>query len=388
MSSRLSSRLSSRPRVMLIGVHGHGRVHLDGLLERERNGVLEVCGLADRREPAADSGASDREFDTDAERLLEKLRPDIAVISTPIHTHLDIAEAALRVGAHLLLEKPPVTSVADHERLDLAVEEAGRHCQVGFQAFGSSAVSDLLARVSGGELGTVERVAMSGCWWRGDEYYERSLWAGHRRLGGVTVADGVLTNPFAHGVALALRLAGDEVRSADVEAYRAYDIETDDTACARIETDGAPVTLAATLCAETESEPFVRVFGTRGVATIWYTEDRLLVDGQTEYVGDRVALIDDLIAHLDDDPATDVLRCPLRSTRAFTEVLEAIQLGPAPCAIPTDHVEVGEFGRTIPGIEDAVARTVATGLPFSELDDIPWAMTPRAITAKEGGQAP
>ena len=49
--------------------------------------------------------------------LLEKLRPDIAVISTPIHTHLEIAEAALRVGAHLLLEKPPVTSVADHEQL-------------------------------------------------------------------------------------------------------------------------------------------------------------------------------------------------------------------------------------------------------------------------------
>jgi predicted dehydrogenase len=369
--------------VLLIGLHGHGRVHLEGLLERERSGRLELCGLADRREPDPDSGVSGREFDTDAVRLLEKLRPDIAVISTPIHTHLRMAQAALRVGAHLLLEKPPVTSVADHERLHLAVAASGRHCQVGFQAFGSSVVSDLLAGVHGGELGTVERVAMSGCWWRGDEYYARSPWAGRRRLGGVTVADGVLTNPFAHGVALALRLAGGEVRSVEVEPYRAYDIETDDTACVRIETDGAPVTLAATLCAESESAPFVRVFGTRGVATIWYTEDRLRLSGriETEYVGDRVALIDDLIAHLDDDPATDVLRCPLRSTRAFTEVLEAIQLGPAPRAIRADHVHVGEHGRTIPGIEDAVARSVATGRLFSELEDIPW-----AVTAKEGGQ--
>ena len=373
---------SSRPRVVLIGVHGHGRVHLEGLLERERSGVLELCGLADRREPEPDSGAAGYAFDTDAAGFLEKLHPDIAVISTPIHTHLDIAEAALRVGAHLLLEKPPVTSVADHERLQLAVEAAGRHCQVGFQAFGSSAVSALLARVRGGELGTVERVAMSGSWWRGYEYYGRSPWAGHRRLNGVTVADGVLTNPFAHGVALALRLAGSEVRSATVEPYRAYDIETDDTTCARIETDGAPVILAATLCAETESEPFVRVLGTRGVATIWYTEDRLVVDGQPEYVGDRVALIDDLIAHLDDDPATDVLRSPLRSTRSFTQVLEAIQLGPAPRPIPLDHVRDGELGRTIPGIEDAIARTVATGRLFGELEDIPW-----ATTAKEGDPA-
>ena len=375
---------SSRPRVVLIGVHGHGRVHLEGLLERERAGVLELCGLADRREPEPDSGAAGHEFDTDAVSFLEKLRPDIAVISTPIHTHLEIAEAALRVGAHLLLEKPPVTSVADHERLQLAVAAAGRHCQVGFQAFGSSAVSELLAKVRGGELGTVERVAMSGCWWRGYEYYARSPWAGHRRLNGVTVADGVLTNPFAHGVALALRLAGNEVRSATVEPYRAYDIETDDTACARIETDGAPVTLAATLGAETESEPFVRVFAARGVATIWYTEDRLVIDGQPEYVGNRVALIDDLIAHLGDDPAADVLRSPLRSTRSFTQVLEAIQLGPAPRPIPLDHARVGKFGRTIPGIQDAIAQSVATGRLFSELEDqdIPW-----AITAKEGDSA-
>ncbi|HTJ71369.1 MAG TPA: Gfo/Idh/MocA family oxidoreductase [Actinospica sp.] len=362
-----------RPRVALIGVHGHGRVHLEGLLERERAGVLELCGVADRRDPEL----PDHEYDTDAVRLLEKLRPDIAVISTPIHTHLEIAEAALGVGAHLLLEKPPVTSVADHERLLAAVTAANRHCQVGFQAFGSSAVDQLIANVRGGVFGEIERVAMSGCWWRGYEYYGRSPWAGKRTLGGVTVADGVLTNPFAHGVALALRLAGEQVRSVLVEPYRAYDIETDDTACARVETDGAPVTLAATLCAERESEPYVRVFGTRGTATIWYTEDRLMnitADGESEEIGERVALVDDLIRHLDDDPAGDeVLRCPLRSTRAFTEVLEAIQHGPAPRAVPEDHVNrVGERGRTIPGIEDAVAHAVATGRMFSELDLLPW----------------
>ena len=143
------------------------------------------------------------------------------------------------------------------------------------------------------------------------------------------------------------------------------------------------MTLAATLGAETESEPFVRVFGTRGVATIWYTEDRLVIDGQPEYVGDRVALIDDLIAHLGDDPAADVLRSPLRSTRSFTQVLEAIQLGPAPRPIPLGHVSAGELGRTIPGIENAVARCVATGRLFSELDDIPWAVT----NTEEGGTA-
>ena len=363
--------MTSRPRVALIGVHGHGRVHLEGLLERERDGALELCGVADRREP----DLAGHEFDTEAVRLLEKVRPDIAVISTPIHTHLEIAEAALSVGAHLLLEKPPVTSVADHERLLTGVEAADRHCQVGFQAFGSTAVDRLIAEVGDGRFGEITRVAMSGCWWRGFDYYERSPWAGKRMLGDVTVADGVLTNPFAHGVALALRLAGGAVRSVEVEPYRAYDIETDDTTCARISTDGAEVTLAATLCAEREFEPYVRVFGTHGTATVWYTEDRLLTITASEvdeYVGGRVALIDDLIAHLGDDPARATLKCPLRSTLAFTEVLEAIQRGPAPLAIAMDHVkDAGEPGRVIPGIEDAVARSVATGRLFSQLN-LPW----------------
>ncbi|HET9173443.1 MAG TPA: Gfo/Idh/MocA family oxidoreductase [Actinospica sp.] len=362
--------MTSRPRVALVGVHGHGRVHLEGLLDRERAGVLDLCGVADRREP----DLAGHEFDTDAVRLLEKTRPDVAVISTPIHTHLEIAEAALSVGAHLLLEKPPVTSVADHTRLLAAVEAAERHCQVGFQAFGSTAVDRLIADVSSGRFGEITRVAMSGCWWRGYDYYERSPWAGKRVLDGVTVADGALTNPFAHGVALALRLAGGAVRSVRVEPYRAYDIETDDTSCARIETDGAEVTLAATLCAERESEPYVRVFGTRGTATLWYTEDRLLTitESDEEQVGERVALIDDLIARLDDDPAADVLKCPLRSTLAFTEVLEAIQRGPAPSPIPGDHVKSADGrGRTIPGIGEAVANSVATGRLFSELN-LPW----------------
>ena len=93
----------------------------------------------------------------------------------------------------------------------------------------------------------------------------------------------------------------------------------------------------------------MRVFGTRGTATIWYTDDRLLsitASGEDEQVGHRVALIDDLIAHLGDDPARDVLRCPLRSTRAFTEVLEAIQRGPAPRAVPADHVKCARRRRS------------------------------------------
>jgi len=378
-------------RVALIGIHGHGRVHLAGLLERDRAGMLELCGLADRLAPTGpDAGQllSDCVFDTDAARMLQAVRPDVAVIATPIHTHAQIAEAALNVGAHLLLEKPPVTGLAAHDRLAALAGSARRHCQVGFQAFGSSVVRELLDRVGRGGpgqvegLGTVEGVSVVGGWRRDEAYYARSAWAGHRRLGEIVVADGAMTNPFAHGVALALRLADPSgtrpIRSARFEPYRAYPIDTDDTASARIELEGAaPVTVAVTLCAEREFEPYVQVRGSAGQATVWYTEDRLLFEPRegesVEIKGDRVELIDDLVACLDTDPAGDALCSPLRATRSFTAVLEAIQDGPQATPIPKRYLRMGAGSRTIPGIEDAVVEAGARGLLFSEVGGLPWA---------------
>lgn len=380
----------SPPRVALIGIHGHGRVHLSGLVERHRAGRVELCGLADRVPPVPESGSDsgsesalprDVVFDTDVTRLLGSVRPDIAVIATPIHTHAELARTALDLGAHVLLEKPPVTSVAEHDDLVARAGAARRHCQVGFQAFGSSVVPETLSLIAQGRIGTVQRISVVGCWNRGTDYYARSAWAGRRRLGGVVVADGAMTNPFAHGVALALRLADPSgarpIRSIRIEPYHAYPIETDDTACARIELDGAaPVTVAVTLCAEREFEPYVLVHGSGGRATVWYTQDRLRLEPRSAQpvttAGRRVELIDDLIAHLREDPAADVLLSPLRATRTFTAVLEAIQDGPPARPIPGRCQRFAARGRTVPGIEDAVIRCGESGALFSELG-LPWA---------------
>ncbi|HEY0496501.1 MAG TPA: Gfo/Idh/MocA family oxidoreductase [Kutzneria sp.] len=372
----------SVPRVALVGMHGHGRVHLDGLLDRDRAGLLDLCGVADVREPVGPEQEliAGRMFDTDASRLLERLRPDIAVISSPVQTHAELAERAMLLGAHVLLEKPAVTGLADHDRLVAIAERTRRHCQVGFQALGSSVVREVARRNRSGEFGELRRVSVVGCWSRGTDYYERSSWAGRRSVDGVVVADGALTNPFAHGVALALQLAGAaatepvRVRS---QPYHAYPIEGDDTMSARIEpAGGAPITAAVTLCAEREFEPYVRVFGDTGEATIWYTEDRARIEigGRIEELaGDRIALIDDLIANLAEDPASDVLRSPLRHTRSFTAVLAAVVAGPAARPIPSRYQRITPTGRTIPGIENTVIAAGELGVLFSELG-LPWAV--------------
>ncbi|MBP2330498.1 putative dehydrogenase [Kibdelosporangium banguiense] len=354
--------------VVLIGAHGHGRVHLADLLARDHAGLLSLRGIADLRQPEPLPGIV---FDTDAVRLMDRLRPDVVVIATPMHTHAELASHAMSSGAHVLLEKPPVTTLADHEHLLDVAARTRRHCQVGFQAFGSSVVRELISRVRAGELGDVRRISVAGCWYRDSAYYSRSAWAGRRAYG-----DGALANPFAHGLAIALRLAAPDPGtslSMRAEPYRAYQIGTDDTMSARIDAStGVSVTVAVTLCARYEFEPYVKVFGSRGQATLWYTKDLLRV-GSEEIAGDRVALIDDLITNLDADPGQDVLCSPLRAAYCFTSALAAIQDRPGEHAIPERYQRITPTGRTVAGIEDAVVAATEQGLLFSELN-LPWAV--------------
>lgn len=339
------------PRVVLIGAHGHGRGHLERIARLHAAGRLRLAGVADPRplDPGQRALTGDAPFAPDAVTLLEAVEPDLAVLVTPVHTHVDLAEAALRTGAHLLLEKPPAPTLAGLERLLRVQRETGRAVQVGFQAFGSGAVAELRRRIDRGDLGEIRAIGGTGLWWRPDEYWRRSGWAGRRELGGAVVNDGALTNPFAHAVALAVTLDGSggdrSVRRVELDTYRTRAAEAHDTASARIVTaSGTTATVAVTLCAEEESEPVITVHGTRGSAVLPYTRERLDTD-----------LLENLLDHLA-DPAVRLL-VPLAETRGFTEVAEAVRSSP-------DPVPVAQ--RELTGLPELTRRAAGSGLLFGE----------------------
>ncbi|MBI1748468.1 MAG: Gfo/Idh/MocA family oxidoreductase [Acidobacteria bacterium] len=62
----------------------------------------------------------------DLSSLLEKERPDLVSICTPPHSHAELALQALAAGAHVLCEKPFVTSLAEADRVIMAARKAGR----------------------------------------------------------------------------------------------------------------------------------------------------------------------------------------------------------------------------------------------------------------------
>lgn len=369
--------------VVLAGARGHGRWHLANIRRLADKGIVRLAGVCELTPLTAGEleGLGTPEQSADFGALLDSTGAAIAVICTPIPTHTDLALTAAERGVHLLLEKPPAPSYAEFRRMADGVAAAGVACQIGFQSLGSHAVPAIRELIAEGALGEVTGVGGAGAWARDEAYYRRAPWAGKRRMNGVDVIDGALTNPLAHAVATGLALAGatraEDVTGIETELLRANDIESDDTSCVRVTTaGGGRVTVAATLCAEHPDEPYVLVHGTSGRITFWYKQDRVLVQraghGPEEIEYGRTDLLENLVDHLVDG---DELLVTPEATGAFMKVVEAIRRAPDPVALPAEawHLVPGENRRVVTGIDGLVASAADTLALYSELG-APWAL--------------
>ncbi|WP_461172446.1 Gfo/Idh/MocA family oxidoreductase [Arthrobacter sp. Z1-9] len=377
-------------KVALVGVHGFGTHHLRNLERLQAAGVVDLVAVADPNPPAPGTvPATAHVFPGLAELLAETSGLDLIIVATPIQTHAPLGLAALATAADLYLEKPPVASLADFNRLCDAAAASGRSVQIGFQSLGSHALQAIEGILADGTIGRLEGISATGRWVRDRAYYKRSRWAGKRTIDGVDVVDGVATNPLAHAVATALRIAGArttaDIASIETELYRANDIESDDTSVIRIRTgSGLPITCALTLCATESVEPYVTLQGSKGTAIFHYTEDRLAVEtaeGSSEEVFGRDDLTENLLAHRNSGAP---LISPLLESGAFMLVLEAIRTAPLPAPIDEAYLRWEGEGdaahAVLVGIEDALARAAGQHATFSELG-LPWAGTaPHAFT--------
>ncbi|MEU9050606.1 Gfo/Idh/MocA family oxidoreductase [Streptomyces sp. NPDC048384] len=383
--------MSTAVPIVLAGARGHGRWHLDNIRRLQDKGIVRLAGICEltplsEEEPpeglVTASGAPAQSADFGA--LLDSTGARIAVICTPIPTHTDLALTAARRGVHILLEKPPAPSYAEFRRMADGVAEAGVACQIGFQSLGSHAVPAIRTLMAEGAIGAIAGIGGAGAWARPEAYYRRAPWAGKRRLNGVDVIDGVLTNPLAHAVATALALGGtvraEDVTAIETELLRANDIESDDTSCVRVTTaQDRPVVVGATLCAEDPDEPYVVVHGDQGRITFWYKQDRVLLQraghGPEEYEYGRTDLLENLVDHVTD--GTDLLVTP-DATGAFMKVVEAIRLAPDPAPLPDGAWRLlpDEQRRVVLGIDGLVAAAADTLALYSELG-ASWALPPR-----------
>ncbi|MDQ0894791.1 Gfo/Idh/MocA family protein [Agromyces ramosus] len=364
------------PRIGIAGVRGHGASHVHAALELEREGRARLAALADRRSPRSEhDGVATY---TGAYDMIAEAQLDIVVLSTPMHTHLPLALAALEAGAHVLLEKPPTPTLDEFHRLLAAADAAGRAVQLGFQSLGSAAVPAMRELIADGVIGDPVRFGALGTWIRSVDYWRRTPWAGRRTLDGVPVVDGAVTNPLAHAVATALAVAGatgeSDVANVRLDLYRANDIEADDTSSLVIDlARGGQLACALSLTAVRPSEPCVIVEGTAGRLVLWYTLDvvQLVVPGAsipTTTTYPREGLLANLVDHVADGAP---LLVPAAATGAFMRVLEAVRTGPAPTRIDDRfvtrlHDAEGEH-LVVDDLQAWSERVIAEGRTFAEL---------------------
>ncbi len=118
-------------RVLAAGLGNMGRSHA---LAYHRHPGFEIAGLVNRSAPpkGLDPELSGYSILPDYLPALRELKPDAVSINTYSDSHADYAIAAMEQGAHVFIEKPLATNVADAERVVAAARANGRKLVVGY----------------------------------------------------------------------------------------------------------------------------------------------------------------------------------------------------------------------------------------------------------------
>ena len=95
------------------------------------------------------------EVGTDYLKLLEKHRPDIAVIAGPDHLHAEQGILAMEHGAHLLIEKPLATTVKDTKKLLAVEKKTGKKIMVDFTIRYAELWAAMVREAKAGTVGQV-----------------------------------------------------------------------------------------------------------------------------------------------------------------------------------------------------------------------------------------
>lgn len=120
-------------KVLLVGCGQMGVSHARGYLGMKD---VEIVGIVSRTKATRTQcqqalGTQFPEYE-DVAQALKECQPDAVCISTYPDTHAEFAKMAMEAGAHVFLEKPIATTVADAEEVVAVAEKTGKKLVVGY----------------------------------------------------------------------------------------------------------------------------------------------------------------------------------------------------------------------------------------------------------------
>lgn len=116
-------------RVLVAGLGNMGRSHA---LAYHHDPAFTIVGLVNRSPVDLPSELQGYPLSTDYAEALARLKPDLVCIATYSDSHAAYAIAAMEAGAHVFVEKPLATTVADAQAVADCAARTGRKVVVGY----------------------------------------------------------------------------------------------------------------------------------------------------------------------------------------------------------------------------------------------------------------
>lgn len=116
-------------RVLIAGLGNMGRSHA---MAHHSNPNSNIVGLVNRSAIDLPDALREYRMFTSYDVALAETRPDLVVVATYTDSHADYAIAAMEAGAHVFVEKPLASNVADAERMVETARRLNRKLGVGY----------------------------------------------------------------------------------------------------------------------------------------------------------------------------------------------------------------------------------------------------------------
>lgn len=146
--------------VALVGYGAWGRHHARALAAAPsaRLAVIAARGAAGE---AARTDRPDARVVDDWREAVSAPEVEAVFVAVPNHLHADVAQAALEVGRHVLLEKPMALSLAECDRLIGAARRSGRVLTIGHELRLSTQWGRIGALIDEGAIGRPQAVQIT-----------------------------------------------------------------------------------------------------------------------------------------------------------------------------------------------------------------------------------
>jgi len=190
-------------RFAVIGCGHIGKRHAEMILREAGAELVALCDV----KPSQSLGieAFHVPFFRNMDELFKSAIPfDVLNICTPNGLHASMAQAAMREGYHVVIEKPMALTVSDAEKVVFAALKYRKQAFCVMQNRYSPPSAWIRELVAANLLGKIYMVQLHCYWNRDERYYQPGGWHGTQALDG-----GTLFTQFSHFIDILYWLFGD-----------------------------------------------------------------------------------------------------------------------------------------------------------------------------------